>query len=269
MFTSLTDSRNPIQDSSTSPTDIDIRNLTKSFRGEVLYKDFNLKIPGGSFTSIFGPNGCGKSTLINMASGLVPFDSGEVYFGGKPLSDSKIGYVFQNYRDALFPWMRAVDNIKYPLKRSGLSKTQCKLRIEELIHQFGVKFDLNRYPYELSGGQQQLVSVMRALAPRPEVLFLDEPFSALDYEATLSIIEKLQEVFISSQVTMVMISHDLEEAIYLSNNIVLLTKRPTRVAELVKFDADYPRTELILSDPKFIDVKSHSLSVFRREVKRV
>ncbi|MBD1915380.1 MULTISPECIES: ABC transporter ATP-binding protein [Cyanophyceae] len=249
-------------------TGIEVRNLTKKFHKEILYQNFNLSIPGGQFTSIFGPNGCGKSTLISMISGLIPFDSGEVYFGGKSLAESKIGYVFQNYRDALFPWLRASDNITYPLSRAGLSKVQRKLKLEELIQQFGVKFDLKRYPYELSGGQQQLVSIMRALATSPEVLFLDEPFSALDYEATLSIIEKLQEVFISSGVTMVMISHNLEEAIYLSNNIVLLTKRTTHVAEIISFDISHPRTVKTLSDPRFIDTKAYSLDIFRREVNK-
>lgn len=249
-------------------TGIEVRSLTKKFNGEALYQNFNLSIPGGQFTSIFGPNGCGKSTLLSMISGLVPFDSGEVYFGGKTLAESKIGYVFQNYRDALFPWLRSSDNITYPLARAGLSKIQRKLKLEQLIQQFGVKFDLRRYPYELSGGQQQLVSIMRALATGPEVLFLDEPFSALDYEATLSIIEKLQEVFISSGVTMVMISHNLEEAIYLSNQVVLLTKRPTHVAEIVSFDAHHPRTSKTLSDPQFIDIKSRSLDIFRREVNK-
>ncbi|MBD1918318.1 MULTISPECIES: ABC transporter ATP-binding protein [Cyanophyceae] len=249
-------------------TGIEISNLTKRFHGETLYKNFNLSIPGGQFTSIFGPNGCGKSTLLGMISGLVPFDSGKVYFGGKSLSESKIGYVFQNYRDALFPWLRASDNITYPLARAGLSKIQRKLKLEELVQQFGVKFDLKRYPYELSGGQQQLVSIMRALATSPEVLFLDEPFSALDYEATLSIIEKLQEVFIASGVTMVMISHNLEEAIYLSNRVILLTKKPTHVAEIISFNAHHPRTSKTLSDPHFIDIKAHSLDVFRREVNK-
>jgi NitT/TauT family transport system ATP-binding protein len=268
MHTDAVNISGKVQQRSSTSTNIEVRNLTKSFYGEPLYQNFNLDIEGGSFTSIFGPNGCGKSTLLNMIAGLLPFDSGEVSFGGKPLSQAKIGYVFQNYRDALFPWMRAIDNIKYPLKRAGLSRVQCKLRVEELVHLFGVKFDLQRYPYELSGGQQQLVSIMRALANSPEVLFLDEPFSALDYEATLSIIEKLQEVFISSGVTMVMISHDLEEAIYLSNSIVLLSKRPTHVAEIVQFNANYPRTAKTLSTPEFIETKAHSLDIFRQEVNK-
>src|SRR5690606_34016178 len=139
-------------------------------------------------------------------------------------------------------------------------------RAEALIASFDVKFDLHRYPYELSGGQQQLVSIMRALAPEPDVLFLDEPFSALDYEMTLFIRDKLQEIFRATGVTMILVSHDLEEAVYLSDLVVLLTKRPTRVAEIVAFEAPRPRNTATLSTADFVAVKAHCLDVFQREV---
>ncbi len=185
--------------------------------------------------SVFGPNGCGKSTLINMIAGLVPIDRGEILFDGKSLKDTRIGYVFQNYREALFPWMRTIDNIAYPLLLEGKSKAEVDRRMEELVASFDVRFDLKRYPYELSGGQQQTASIMRALAPRPEVLFLDEPFSALDFEMTLFIREKLQEVFMQTGTTMLLVSHDLEEAVYLADQVLLLTKRPTRIAEIIEY----------------------------------
>ncbi|MEM9768045.1 MAG: ABC transporter ATP-binding protein [Cyanobacteria bacterium P01_D01_bin.71] len=245
--------------------DIAITGLTKYVGGKVLYEDFDLEIASGKITCIFGPNGCGKSTLLNMIAGLTPLGKGQLRFGGKPRSQVKIGYVFQNYRDALFPWLKAIKNIEYPLLSAGLSRVQRRLRVEELIQQFNVGFDLERYPYELSGGQQQLVSIMRALATRPNILFLDEPFSALDYEATLAIRDKLQEVFVATGVTIVMISHDLEEAVYLADHILLLTKRPTRLAEQVVFNRSRPRTLETLSDPEFVRVKAHSLDVFRRE----
>lgn len=245
---------------------ITVRGLTKRFGNELLYSQFDLDILGGAITCIFGPNGCGKSTLLNAIAGLAPYDSGRILFGEKTLKETKVGYVFQNYRDALFPWMRAVDNIKYPLKVAGLSKIQQKLRVEELIALFSTKIDLNRYPYELSGGQQQLISIMRALATGPEVLFLDEPFSALDYEATLTIRDKLQEVFQLSCLTTVMVSHDLEEAVYMADKILLLTKRPTRVAEIIDFYAERPRTAATLSEKEFIYTKARCLDIFKREV---
>lgn len=249
-------------------TYITIRELSKQFARNALYQRFELAIPQGKFTSIFGPNGCGKSTLINMIAGLTPVDAGEILFDGKTLRETTIGYVFQNYRDALFPWKRALDNIKYPLQIAGKSKTECNRRVEELVASFDIKFDLLRYPYELSGGQQQLVSIMRALAPHPEVLFLDEPFSALDYEMTLFIRDKLQEFFKATGVTMILVSHDLEEAVYLADQILLLTKRPTRVAETVLFNAPRLRDSHTLSSEEFIRVKAQCLEIFQREVRR-
>jgi NitT/TauT family transport system ATP-binding protein len=249
-------------------THIAVRNLTKYFGGKPLYQDFALELPKHRMTCIFGPNGCGKSTLMNLIAGLVPKDSGTVLFDGKGLKETAIGYVFQNYRDALMPWMRAIDNIKYPLLLSGKSKRDCDQRVEELISSFDIKFDLTRYPYEFSGGQQQLVSIMRALAPRPEVLFLDEPFSALDYEMTLFMRDKLQEIFRATRTTMVIVSHDLEEAVYLADHVLLLTKRPTRVAAFVHVDILRPRDSATLSDEHFIRTKARCLEIFQNEVRK-
>ncbi|AKH21894.1 nitrate ABC transporter ATP-binding protein [Sedimenticola thiotaurini] len=249
-------------------THITVRGLNKSFAGQPLYQDFELNIPKGKITCVFGPNGCGKSTLINMIAGLIPLDSGLVLFDGKTLKQTRIGYVFQNYRDALFPWMKSRSNIAYPLKLAGYDKAAQEARVNELTETFGISFDLDRYPYELSGGQQQLVSIMRALAPHPEVLFLDEPFSALDYEMTLTIRDTLQRIFMNTGLTMVVVSHDLEEAVYLADEILLLTKRPTRVAELVPFETERPRDAQTLASEYFVQTKMRSLEIFQREVRR-
>lgn len=249
-------------------TFITVRGLSKRFGESTLYQSFDLDLPQGRVTSIFGPNGCGKSTLINMLAGLTTMDAGEVLFDGKTLKETTIGYVFQNYRDALMPWKRAIDNIQYPLQIARKNRAECNRRVEELIASFDVKFDLRRYPYELSGGQQQLVSIMRALAPHPEVLFLDEPFSALDYEMTLFIRDKLQEIFVATGVTMLLVSHDLEEAVWLADHVLLLTKRPTRVAENVRFATPRLRDAGTLSNADFIRTKAHCLEVFQREVRK-
>jgi NitT/TauT family transport system ATP-binding protein len=246
---------------------ITVRGLCKAFQGSPLYQDFDLDLPEGRIVSIFGPNGCGKSTLMNMIAGLVPVDRGKILFDGKSLKETSIGYVFQQYREALFPWIRAIDNIAYPLRRAGMNEPAVKARVEELIASFDIRFDLARYPYELSGGQQQTVCIMRALAPRPEVLFLDEPFSALDYEMTLFIREKLQEIYMKSGVTMVIVSHDLEDAVYLADKVLLLTRRPARIAEYMSVDIPRPRTPESMSDPAFVAAKAHALEVFRREVR--
>ncbi len=247
---------------------IQIRGLTKQFAGVDIYRNFNLELREGEFISIFGPNGCGKSTFINLISGMIPMDAGSVLYDGKTIAQTRLSYVFQNYRDALFPWMRAISNIQYPLAILGLDKRTRARRVEELLSEFDIQIDLNRYPYELSGGQQQTVSILRALITDPEVLFLDEPFSALDYEMTLFMRDRLQNVFLKRRNTMILVSHDLEEAVQLANRVILLTRRPTRIAEIVPVDVVYPRDAMSLTSPDFVAVKSRCLEVFSREVAR-
>ena len=190
---------------------------------------------------------------MDMTAGLVPADSDEILFDGKSLKDTKIGYVFQNYRDALFPWITSWDNIAYPRRRSGMKEPEVGARVDELVQLFEIRFDLKRYPYELSGGQMQTVCIMRSLAPRPEVMFLDEPFSALDFEMTLFIRDKLQEAHVATGVMMVIVSHDLEDAVLLADRVLLL-------------DMARPRPPEAVADERFIKVKAHTLEVFRREV---
>ncbi|WP_108658843.1 ABC transporter ATP-binding protein [Acuticoccus kandeliae] len=249
-------------------THITVRGLTKRFDETLLYDRFDLDIPFGKVLSVFGPNGCGKSTLINMISGILPHDEGEILFDGKPARDTRIGYVFQNYREAVFPWLRAIDNIRYPLKFLKLSRAERNARVEKLLASFDVRIDLARYPYELSGGQQQLVSIMRALVVDPEVLLLDEPFSALDYEMTQFLRSRLQRVLTEMNVTTILVSHDLDEAIELADEVLLLTKKPTRVAGRIPFTAPRPRNERTTMTPEFIEVKTTSLEIFQREARK-
>src|SRR4029078_10127282 len=242
--------------------------LSKSFDKAIIYDKFDLDIPRGELISVFGPNGCGKSTLINMIAGLIPPDEGQILFDGMLLSEIKFGYVFQNYREALFPWMRAFDNISYPLKMMKVTPAERKARTEKLVEHLGVKIDLNLYPYQMSGGQQQLVSIMRALVVEPEILFLDQPFSALDYASTLFMREQLQRIFMETGTTTVLVSHDLEEAVYLADRVLLLSRHPARIADFVRYETPRPRTDETLSHPDFVTTKAHCLEIFQREVRR-
>jgi len=247
---------------------VTVRGLSKSFGKTVIYDNFDLDIPRGELISVFGPNGCGKSTLINIIAGLIPLDAGQVLFDGKKLDEIKFGYVFQNYREALFPWLRAFDNIAYPLKMMKVAPAERRDRTRLLVERLGIKLDLDLYPYQMSGGQQQLVSIMRALVVEPEILFLDEPFSALDYEMTLFMREQLQRIFLETGTTTVLVSHDLEEAVFLADRVLLLSRHPARIADFTVVSAVRPRNDATLSDPEFVRTKAHCLEIFQREVRR-
>ena len=258
----------PVGDAPATRRGIEVRGLTKQFEGAYLYRGFDVDLPNGEFVSIFGPNGCGKSTLINLISGMLPMDAGVVLFDGRPIRECRYSYVFQNYRDALFPWMRALGNIQYPLKLLGLDRRTRDRRVEALLAEFDIRIDLHRYPYQLSGGQQQTVSILRALITDPEVLFLDEPFSALDYEMTLFMREQLQRIFMETGTTTVLVSHDLEEAVYLADRVLLLSRHPARIADYVHYETPRPRNDETLSQPEFVTTKAHCLEIFQREVRR-
>jgi len=247
---------------------VTVRGLSKSFEKTIVYDNFDLDIPRGELISVFGPNGCGKSTLINMIAGLIPADTGQILFDGRRLDEIKFGYVFQNYREALFPWMRAFDNIAYPLKLMNVPPAERRARTEALVAHLGIKLNLGLYPYQMSGGQQQLVSILRALVVEPEILFLDEPFSALDYEMTLFMREQLQRIFLETGTTTILVSHDLEEAVFLADKVLLLSRHPARVAAFTSVAAARPRTDATLSEADFVRTKAECLEVFQREVRR-
>lgn len=168
----------------------------------------------------------------------------------------------------MFPWLSAHDNIAYPLRVKGIPEQECRDRVERLTSTFNIRLDLKRYPYSFSGGQQQLISIIRALVAESEVLFLDEPFSALDFEMTLFVRDKLQEIFMATSIPMLMVVHNLEEAVYLADTILLLSKRPTHLVEMVPFTVPRPRTPDTLSSSEFIEVSRHCLEIFRQEMRK-
>jgi len=244
-----------------------IAGLEKRFGDTRVYNALTLDIMRGEVVSIFGPNGCGKSTLIGILSGIIEADGGSVSYGGKTLRDTRIGYVFQNYREALFPWMSARQNIHYPLKIAGIPARERDERVERLISLFDVSFDLGRYPYQLSGGQQQLVSIMRALVVDPDILFLDEPFSSLDYEMTLFVREQLQKALHLTNMTTILVSHDLEEAVYLADRVILLSRNPSRVVDIVPVPLAWPRQPEVVASEQFVALRARTLETFRKELR--
>jgi NitT/TauT family transport system ATP-binding protein len=246
---------------------LSIQNVSKSFidrqgQSVTILDQINLDIRSGEFLTIFGPNGAGKSTLMNTISGLDRPSSGEIIWD-RP--DQEVSYLFQDYKASLLPWKNAYQNIALPLQWQGLDRSTIKSRISKLIDKFQINIDLNAYPFTLSGGQAQLVSIIRSLAIEPDLLLLDEPFSALDYLNSISLLLKLQEIWLKSSFTGVFISHNIDEAIFLGDRLVILSPKPTQIIEIIDIDLPRPRSIEILTDPQFVYIKQQALATILKE----
>src|SRR3989338_400380 len=241
---------------------ISVQNLKKSFNNTEVFQDFSISIEQRKVTAIFGPNGSGKSTLLNILSGIVKEDGGD--FQIQDFNLFEFSYIFQNYRESLLPWRTNFDNLALPLEIQHKSKIEIRKRVEELQKLFEFKFDWNGYPYELSGGQQQILAFMRALVTNPKILFIDEPFSALDYENNLRLREHLQKYYLSRKPTILLITHNIEEAVHLAEKIVVFSQRQAKVLEVINNPLAYPRTIQSLKTEQFHQVKDKVLSVFQK-----
>ena len=241
---------------------ISVQNLKKSFNNIVVFQDFNISVEQGKITAIFGPNGSGKSTLLNILSGIVAKDGGN--FDIENFNHFEFSYIFQNYRESLLPWRTNFENVALPLEIQNKSKQEIQQRVEELQKLFEFKFNWKSYPYELSGGQQQILAFMRALVTNPKVLFIDEPFSALDYENNLRLREHLQKYFLNFKPTILLITHNIEEAVHLAEKIVVFSQRPTKVFEVIDNPLPYPRTIQSLKIEQFHQVEDKVISVFKK-----
>jgi len=228
--------------------------------------DISLEIQRGEFLTLFGPNGCGKTTLLNVIAGIETLDSGSVTVSSNDGSlRPKVGFIFQDYRGNLMPWLTVAQNIAFPLKVLGVSKRERLARVEGLLSRFGFLLDLNARTYTLSGGQAQLTSILRALIIDPEILIMDEPFSALDYQTNLALYEKVLLIWKAARVTVLLISHDIEEALYLGERTVFLTKRPARTAAILENAIPGPKDLSQIGTEAFAILKRQALEVFREQ----
>jgi NitT/TauT family transport system ATP-binding protein len=201
-----------------------------SINGETqALNDVNFEVNDGDFISILGPSGCGKSTLLNIMSGLLEPSNGCVLYNGKDIKNNldKIGYMFQ--KDHLFEWNTVWDNVILGLKIKKQLTNESKERVNDLLDTYGLLRFKNHYPSELSGGMRQRVALIRTLALNPEILFLDEPFSALDYQSRLLVCDDVFKIIKTEKKTAIMVTHDIAEAISLSEKVIVLTKRPSNV----------------------------------------
>jgi len=222
----------------------------------VALEDVDLTLRKGSFTSVIGSSGCGKSTLLKIMAGLIPPTKGSVVLQGKPVTGPRrdIGMMFQ--QATLFPWKTAVENIVLPIEiRDGKSAAKAAMaKAFELLDIVGLKGFENVYPNELSGGMAQRASICRMLITEPAVLLLDEPFSALDELSRDMMNMELQRICREQDATAFLVTHSIQEAVILSDEIVVMKPRPGRVAEVVKVDLPRPRTLEMMTTPEFGEI---------------
>ncbi|SDF37002.1 ABC transporter ATP-binding protein [Sporolituus thermophilus] len=198
-------------------------------------KDINLTVHDEEFIVLVGPSGCGKSTLLNMVGGLLSPTSGKIYVEGlKDNRDPVIGIVFQDV--GLFPWRTVSQNIAFGLEECGLSKQEQRERIEYYVSLVGLEGFENAFPHQLSGGMRQRVGIARALAIQPDLLLMDEPFSALDAQSRMLMQEELLRIWGERRLSTLYVTHNIQEAVYLADRVVVLSRRPGRVISIISID---------------------------------
>ncbi len=245
---------------SSRPSDLLFDNVEKSFdlRGAPLkvLEKIGLACQGGSFTAIIGPSGCGKSTLLRIATGLEREDSGAVTIGGDPPKTlahrGELGVAFQD--PALLPWRSVRANIALPLDVIGQKPRDLSQRIDDLIELVGLRGFSDALPAELSGGMRQRVAIARALVTNPSVLLLDEPFGALDQILRRQMTQEMQRIWMESQATTLLVTHGIDEAVFLADRIVIMGTSPGRIAAVVDVDFPRPRPPDLPRDPAFHEV---------------
>ena len=218
---------------------------------EPVISSISMTISRGEFVSFFGPNGCGKTTFLGILAGIDKDYQGTIRIDGKLPEQAKVGIVPQNSNDALLPWRRVLDNIALPLEPHRLSRRERVKTVHEFIEGVGIELPLNMYPYQLSGGQKQVVVIVRALIGKPDLLVLDEPFISLDFRHMSLVQEALLRLWQFTKTTTFLVTHDLLSAVYLADRVFLLSPRPMRVISSREIDLPRPRFR---QDPKLISL---------------
>lgn len=248
---------------------LEISGVSRVFRGrhrtvEAL-RPLDLSVGEGEFVALLGPSGCGKSTLLRLAAGLDHPDGGSILLDGRPVEKPapERGMVFQ--QPALYPWLTVRDNVAFGLIEQGTGRSDARRRADSLLAQVGLEGFAGQYPKTLSGGMQQRVALARALAPDPSVMLLDEPFGALDTQTRSLMQELLLAVWERNRKTVLFVTHDIEEAIFLAGRVVVMTARPGTIKAEIAIDLPRPRDYHIRTTPEFSALKAQLTDLVRGE----
>lgn len=250
---------------------LQVRNLNKWFSsrggGDLhVLADVNLDVYDGEFVSIVGASGCGKSTFLRIVDGLISAEVGELFLDGrritKPGPDRSI--VFQ--QDSLYPWRTAEENIRFGLEIQNIQQEELRSRCDRLIRLVGLDKFAKQYPHELSGGMRQRVNLARALAVQPQVLLMDEPFASLDAQTRELMQRELLKIWESQRATVIFVTHQIEEALYLSDRVVVFSSRPGSIKEIVDVPFSRPRDLSIKRQPEFVSRVDRIWKLIEEEV---
>src|SRR4051794_17911405 len=237
---------------------VDLRGISKSFpsrRGPVdVLRDVDFHASPGEFVSVIGPSGCGKSTLFSLIAGLAQADAGTIALNDAPLNPADHPVAYMPQKDLLLPWRSILRNVTLPLQVAGVPKDQAKAKAQELFPLFGLEGFEDAYPFQLSGGMRQRAALMRTVIQERPLMLLDEPFGALDSLTRTDMQDFLLDVWQRFRHTIVFITHDIREAIYLSDRIYVMTARPARVRMVIEVDLPRPRTLEMVPTPAFAEL---------------
>jgi len=241
-----------------APPLIGFEGVSLSLGGRLILDDIRLSIARQEFLCVVGSSGCGKTTLLRLAAGLLRPDTGQVTYAGNAVTGParEVAVVFQDYGRALLPWRSAAGNVSLALEAAGVPRAQRGPRIAALLERVGLAHAADRYPAQLSGGMQQRLQIARCLAQEPSVLLMDEPFGALDAMTRQSLQDEILRLVEASGNTVLFVTHDLEEAIYLGDRVVAMRPNPGRIAEVFDIPLPRPRHQLATrEDPEFLRLR--------------
>jgi NitT/TauT family transport system ATP-binding protein len=248
---------------------IDVRNVGVVYGTDgssvVAVNDVNLDVKPGEFVSLIGPSGCGKSTILNIVAGFAQPTSGAATVDGKKITkpSSERGVVFQQY--SLFPWLSVRKNVEFGLKMAGVDPHKRSVTARTLLDLAGLASFENHYPDQLSGGMKQRIGIVRALAASPQVLLMDEPFGALDTQTRVVMQEILTNIWQQFRISVLFITHDIEESIFLSDRIYVMTARPGRIKAEIKVPLPRPRSAEMTDAPEFVRLVHELKGLIREE----
>jgi NitT/TauT family transport system ATP-binding protein len=230
--------------------------------------DLSFQIAEKEFVCVVGPSGCGKTTLLKCMSGLLQASTGTVELKGTRVTrpPEEMALVFQEYSRSLLPWLSVRGNVTLPLRHKRLDKAERTRLVEEAVDAVGLTRFIDRYPWELSGGMQQRVAIARALAYQPEILLMDEPFASVDAQTRGDLEDLILQVREQFGVTVLFVTHDIDESVYLADRIVVLTPSPTEVREVLTVDLPHPRDQVDTKElPEFARLRAHVYRLIKRE----